>query len=126
MMLGSEGNLGVVTEVTIRVRPVPEVQKYGSIIFPDFELGVNFMREVAQSRIWPASIRLVDNSQFKLGGSLKPESKSKFEDYLEEVKKFIVTKVKGYDLDKISAATLVFEGTVEQVAFQEKYIYTLC
>ncbi len=83
MMLGSEGNIGVVTEVTIRVRPMPECRRFGSIVFPDYESGVNFMYEVARSRIWPASMRLVDNTQFKLGGSLKPQSTSFFEDYME-------------------------------------------
>lgn len=47
-MLGSEGILGVITEVTFRIRPVPEVRKYGSIVFTDFERGVAFVREVAR------------------------------------------------------------------------------
>jgi len=42
------GILGVVTEVTMRVRPVPEVRKYGSVVFPTFEPGVAFIREVAR------------------------------------------------------------------------------
>lgn len=47
-MLGSEGILGVITEVTFRIRPVPEVRKYGSIVFMNFENGVAFLREVAR------------------------------------------------------------------------------
>lgn len=47
-MLGSEGMFGVITEVTLRIRPVPEVRRYGSIVFPDFREGVNFMREMAK------------------------------------------------------------------------------
>lgn len=46
MILGSEGTLGVVTEVVIKVRPIPAITKYGSIVFPDFESGVRAMREV--------------------------------------------------------------------------------
>lgn len=44
----SEGTLGVVTEVTIKIRPVPEYQKYGSVVFPNFERGVACLREVAK------------------------------------------------------------------------------
>ena len=62
--MGSEGNYGIVTEAVIRVRPIPPVKKYGSIIFYEFESGVKFMEEMAKSRIWPASIRLLDNVQF--------------------------------------------------------------
>ena len=42
------GTLGVVSEVTLKVRPLPQCKKYGSIVFPDFECGVNCMREVAK------------------------------------------------------------------------------
>jgi len=38
----------VVTEVTIKIRPVPEYQKYGSVVFPNFERGVACLREVAK------------------------------------------------------------------------------
>lgn len=46
MILGSEGTLGVVTQVVLKVRPLPQVVKYGSVVFPDFESGVRAMREV--------------------------------------------------------------------------------
>jgi FAD/FMN-containing dehydrogenase len=41
------GTLGVVTEVTM-IRPIPEYQKYGSVVFPNFEAGVACLREVAK------------------------------------------------------------------------------
>jgi len=62
IIMGSEGNLGIVTEAVLRIRPIPEVKQFGSIIFPNFELGIKFMEEMARGRIWPASIRLVDNT----------------------------------------------------------------
>uniref|UniRef100_A0A1I7XK21 Alkylglycerone-phosphate synthase n=1 Tax=Heterorhabditis bacteriophora TaxID=37862 RepID=A0A1I7XK21_HETBA len=46
--MGSEGTLGVVTEVTIKIFPLPEVKRFGSLVFPDFEHGVEFFREVAR------------------------------------------------------------------------------
>ena len=38
----------MVTEVILRIRPLPPVKRYGSVVFPDFDLGVAFMREVAK------------------------------------------------------------------------------
>lgn len=38
----------MITEVTIRIRPVPVVRKYGSVVFATFEPGVAFVREVAR------------------------------------------------------------------------------
>lgn len=48
------GTLGVVTEVTIKIRPIPEYQKYGSVVFPNFEQGVACLREVAR-QVWRPS-----------------------------------------------------------------------
>ena len=42
------GTLGVVSEVTLKIRPLPECKKYGSIVFPNFENGVNCLREIAK------------------------------------------------------------------------------
>mmetsp|Transcript_3750 Transcript_3750/g.6395 ORF Transcript_3750/g.6395 Transcript_3750/m.6395 type:complete len:106 (+) Transcript_3750:813-1130(+) len=39
LIIGHEGNFGVITEAIVRVRPVPEVQEFGSIIFPNFHEG---------------------------------------------------------------------------------------
>ena len=42
------GILGVITEVTMKIRPVPDMRKYGSVVFATFEEGVEFVREVAK------------------------------------------------------------------------------
>lgn len=67
MILGSEGNLGIITEAVLRVRKIPDVKKFGSILFHDFDLGIKFMEDMARTGNWPASCRLVDNMQFKFG-----------------------------------------------------------
>jgi alkyldihydroxyacetonephosphate synthase len=64
IVLGSEGNFGLITEVVIRVKPLPEVRIFDSIIFPDFETGIQFMEAVSKFNRYPTSCRLVDNSQF--------------------------------------------------------------
>ena len=66
-VLGSEGTLGVITQVILKIRPVPPCKRYGSLVFPDFNSGVKCLREVARLRAAPASIRLMDNLQFQFG-----------------------------------------------------------
>jgi alkyldihydroxyacetonephosphate synthase len=124
IILGSEGTLGVITEVLIKVRPLPPVKKYGSLVFPDFESGVKCLREIAKKRCQPASIRLIDNEQFALGQALKMDG-GFFSMIADELKEFALTKIKGYDLKKLTVATLLFEGDKEENEMKEKQIYEI-
>uniref|UniRef100_A0A674MXT0 Alkylglycerone-phosphate synthase n=1 Tax=Takifugu rubripes TaxID=31033 RepID=A0A674MXT0_TAKRU len=124
-IMGSEGTLGVVTEVTMKIRPMPEYQKYGSVVFPNFEQGVACLREVAKQRCAPASIRLMDNEQFKFGHALKPQVSSIFTSFLDGLKKFYITKFKGFDPNHLCVATLLFEGNREKVLQHEKQVYDI-
>lgn len=84
------------------------------------------MWRVGRSGIWPASIRLVDNMQFQFAAiALKTESGSKWKDFIDKAKKYFVVHIKGFDPEKMCAATLLFEGTTEEVTRQEKFIYKL-
>ena len=124
LIFGSEGTLGIVTSAVVKVFPLPEEQKYGSVLFPTFEDGFRFMYELTRESTPPASVRLVDNLQFQFGLALKPKSSSlsKFKSNLE---RFFVTKVKGFEPEKMVACTLVFEGTRDEVYQQEKSVYSI-
>ena len=125
IVIGHEGNFGVVTEVIMRVRPIPEVKEYSSIIFHDFEIGIKFMDEVARSRNWLASLRVVDNTQFKASQAMKEKSTSMTKDFLDMLKMFYVLKIKGYDIDKFVGCTIVFEGTRQEVDSQKANLFRI-
>ena len=63
LFLGSEGAFGVITEVTVRVRPVPEVKVYEGWQWPDFAAGADAMRALAQSDLLPTVLRLSDENE---------------------------------------------------------------
>ncbi|XP_063619011.1 alkyldihydroxyacetonephosphate synthase [Cydia splendana] len=121
VIMGSEGCFGVVTEVTIKVRPLPPVTSYGSLVFPAWENGVAFEREVAEKRLQPSSIRLMDNDQFRFGLALKFES-SWGGVILDGLKHLYITRIKGFDPTKLCVVTLLFEGEAEEVTEREKTI----
>ena len=60
LVLGSEGAFGVITEVTVRVRPVPSVRVYEGWRFGSFLEGVEALRELVQAGIAPTVLRLSD------------------------------------------------------------------
>lgn len=124
VVLGSEGSLGVVTEVILKIRPLPNCKKYGSVVFPDFEAGVKCMREVAKQRCQPSSIRLMDNEQFVFGQALRPKP-GYFGLLLDGLKKLYITKIKRFDVATMCVMTLLFEGDTKSVEAQEKQIYEI-
>lgn len=124
-ILGSEGTLGVITEVSLRIRPVPQTKIYGSVVFPTFEAGIHALREVAKQRCAPASIRLMDNEQFRFGQALKGTEGSFFRSLIDGIKALYLTKFKGFDPNKLAVATLLFEGSSDEVLLQQKKIYEI-
>lgn len=74
LVLGSEGAFGIITEVTVRVRPLAAHTAYGAWTFPDFAAGAAALREVTQAGIRPTVLRLSDESETRvnavMGGHL--------------------------------------------------------
>lgn len=63
LILGSEGTLGVVTEVTLRVRPRPEQTLYETFAFPSFSAGVGALRAMVQAGVAADVVRLSDEAE---------------------------------------------------------------
>ncbi|OZC06273.1 FAD binding domain protein, partial [Onchocerca flexuosa] len=96
IILGSEGILGVVTEATVKIFPKPEVKKYDSFVFPTFEHGVNFFREIAKQHCQCASLRLVDNQQFLMGQAMKTYNGSLLKSLKHALEGLYITKWKNF------------------------------
>ena len=83
------------------------------------------MYDVAMAKMWPASIRLMDNNQFVFGMSLKTEVKSKTHELMDKAKKFVVTEILKYEPEKMCLCTIVYEGTPEEVHLQQSKVNSL-
>ncbi|BFM14063.1 FAD-binding oxidoreductase [Maricurvus nonylphenolicus] len=77
MALGSEGRLGILTEVKVRVTPVAEKEIFHVVFLPSWEAGVNAVRTMAQSR--------VQLSMLRLSNAVETESMLRMADNQEEV-----------------------------------------
>ncbi|GHH94011.1 FAD-binding oxidoreductase [Streptomyces capillispiralis] len=67
LVLGSEGAFGVITSVTVRVRPVPRTRVYEGWHFPSFEEGTTALRRLAQDGPRPTVLRLSDETETLVG-----------------------------------------------------------
>lgn len=104
LFVGSEGSLGVITRVGLRVRRLPEERIYEGVLLPDFAAGREAFREAAQSRATADVMRLSDADETRTtllmsapGGVVG----AALERYL---------RVRGIDGDRASLAILGWEG----------------
>ena len=121
LAFGSEGNLGLITRAVIRIHALPEVKEYGSWVFRDFKTGTAFLYDLARTGALPASIRLVDNVQFRFGQALKARPTGR-EKLMSRVQQTFLGSIKGFDLRQMSAATVVMEGSAAEVEYQKAEI----
>jgi alkyldihydroxyacetonephosphate synthase len=60
LFIGSEGTLGVITEATLMLRPLPEHRSFRLVSFDDLGTALHAMRRVLQAGWRPAAVRLHD------------------------------------------------------------------
>jgi alkyldihydroxyacetonephosphate synthase len=72
LVVGSEGALGVITEVTMRLAPLPSYQDYRGYLFASFEDGVRAARDIIQAGLQPAVLRLSDEAETLSSLAMRP------------------------------------------------------
>ncbi|HEX6394063.1 MAG TPA: FAD-binding oxidoreductase [Acidimicrobiales bacterium] len=63
LFVGSEGTLGVITEVLLRVHPVPPAERRAAYGFPTFNDGLEACRTILRRGATPAVLRLYDPTE---------------------------------------------------------------
>ncbi|MER8103724.1 FAD-binding oxidoreductase [Kitasatospora sp. NPDC094016] len=101
LFLGSEGTLGVITAVRLRVHPLPAVKAYEAWSLPDFATGSAALRAVEQAGTGPTVIRLSDEAETMVNLAMTEQ-------------------IGGAPAVTGCLAVTVFEGTTEQVATRHR------
>jgi alkyldihydroxyacetonephosphate synthase len=71
MAVGSEGALGIITQATVRVLPLPERRDYRAFLFRNFDEGLAAVREMMRSGPPPTTIRLSDGPETEASLALR-------------------------------------------------------
>ena len=106
LLVGSEGVFGVITEVTLRVRRLPEVKRYEGFFFRTWADGVAAMRAMEQAGVAPDVARLSDPDETRVQLALSGTSRVQ----------------RAYLRARRATCFAVFgwEGTAESVALRRK------
>ncbi|MBE6400390.1 MAG: FAD-binding oxidoreductase, partial [Lentisphaerae bacterium] len=63
LFLGSEGTLGVITKVTLKIHPIPEAREFHAFLFKDMHTAMLAGAELMHSRMQPSALRLYDEPE---------------------------------------------------------------
>ncbi len=112
LLIGSEGTLGVISELALRVRAAPSERIYEGVFFEDFAAGGEALRTLAREHALPDVARLSDEQETRMSLALAGTGglKGRFgRAYLQ---------LRGYDGGCL--AILGFEGSGEELASRRK------
>jgi alkyldihydroxyacetonephosphate synthase len=122
ILIGSEGMIGVITSVTLKVRKAPRSRSYVGVLFKTFAEGIEAARSMLQNDIVPNAIRLSDQNETQASMALaEHDSDSIF----QRVGTWFLRR-RGYLSSESAVMILAFEGPPEWVSFERKRALITC
>ena len=66
LLVGSEGTLAVLTEITLKLLPAPEAKATGAAYFRDLEASARSVSRIIEKRILPATLEFLDQATMRV------------------------------------------------------------
>lgn len=121
LCIGSEGALGIITEITVCVREMPPRREFRGYLFPDFPAGVEAMRDCRRLGATPALTRLNDPDKTQLSAAFRRKTAG-VQDVVAHGFKWYLRRVRGMDLECACLLIAAFEGDRKSVAWQRRRV----
>jgi alkyldihydroxyacetonephosphate synthase len=72
LVIGSEGILGIISEAWMRIQARPRFRATAAVRFGSWEDGWQATRHIAQAKLWPANLRLLDPDLARASAGAEP------------------------------------------------------
>jgi alkyldihydroxyacetonephosphate synthase len=122
ILVGSEGTIGVITTVTLKLRKAPQSRSYVGVLFKTFTDGIEAVREMMQKEIVPNVIRLSDPNETKASLALASHNGASL---VERIGTWYLARL-GYFGSEGAVMILAFEGSPEWVDFERRQALATC
>ncbi len=119
LCIGSEGILGVITEVTMQVHRVPEYKEFDGWIFPDFESGAAALHDCMRLGCMPVIARLNDPKKTALSFAFK-KVQSPFKEFIGKCVKWHLGNIKRIDFKNCCMMIVACEGDYDTFYMQRR------
>jgi len=125
LLMGSEGVYGVITQATLRVHPLPQVQDFRGLVFRRFQDGLAAIRQMLQGGVVPATVRLSDARETRASMALRRVPTSQARRLRDRVGELMLHGA-GYDMRRACLMILGIEGTEGEVRATRRAALRIC
>ena len=122
MILGSEGRLGIITEVTVQVHRIPTERQILGYLFPSWDAGLAAMHAISESDARPTITRVSDGRETRFSfATRKKSSKISIKSVISKGLMKVLER-RGWQLDQACLSFIGYEGSKSHVAREKRLV----
>ena len=124
MFIGSEGRLGIITELWVQVHRIAPERQVIAYMFPTWEQGLTGIRQIKEAEIPTTFARISDagETEFSLATQKAPTSRKSEIAAKGQEALWAFMRKRGWDTQAMCIAYVCFEGTKADVARHRKAV----